>query len=254
MKLVCKVPLCTTYARKNGLCHKHGSNPVCSEEQCNVRAHYRRGGVRGKCPKHGGSPRCDSCGLFVMLREGMRCSFCDPESKRRQKLARKEDIVVEYLRAAGFHVQREVRIEYSCGFGRKRKRNRFARIDAVIETPIRRVLLEVDENQHSAYPLQCETARMLDVMAAIRATGDERKTLWIRYNPDAFRVGGDRMHRSTKRRLSRLEEVIRGQNQTSDVQILFMYYDASTDGVPRFVSSESFPTSLLPLVELPAVI
>jgi hypothetical protein len=44
------------------------------------------------------------------------------------------------------------------------------------------VILEVDEEQHLGRPCECEQARMINVSQDLAAP----RTLWIRYNPDAY--------------------------------------------------------------------
>ena len=47
------------------------------------------------------------------------------------------------------------------------------------------VILEVDENQHSDRPCECEQTRMINISQAMGC----QTTIWIRYNPDSFRGG-----------------------------------------------------------------
>jgi hypothetical protein len=44
------------------------------------------------------------------------------------------------------------------------------------------VILEVDEDQHKDRPCECEQTRMMNISQALGA----ERTVWIRYNPDAF--------------------------------------------------------------------
>ena len=51
--------------------------------------------------------------------------------------------------------------------------------------PDRNVMLEVDEGQHKTRACECEQIRMINITQAL---GSET-TIWIRYNPDAFKGG-----------------------------------------------------------------
>jgi hypothetical protein len=59
------------------------------------------------------------------------------------------------------------------------------RPDFVFDAATHFVVVEVDENQHRAYPADGERSRMVSVC---RALG--RPTFFVRYNPDAYRPGG----------------------------------------------------------------
>jgi hypothetical protein len=95
--------------------------------------------------------------------------------------------------------------------------------------------LEVDENQHRG-DTQCDVSRMHDVTASVRIGGsvpEDTAILWIRYNPDAFRVDGVLRTVPTRMRLARLAEFIRTYAPVP-LQMLatvYMYYDV-LDGDP----------------------
>ena len=121
----------------------------------------------------------------------------------------------------------------------------------------KRVLLEVDEQQHKSdsYSLRCDNARMSYVMTAIacyesaetsvaapNATGEGertpkrrkttteslRPTLWLRFNPNAYRVDGIRLHVPKKVRYARLLHVLQNYVPSKTTEIMYMYFDEHT--------------------------
>ena len=62
------------------------------------------------------------------------------------------------------------------------------RPDVLWDRADRVVILEIDEDQHRDRPCECEQTRMMNISQAL---GCER-TVWIRYNPDAFKSSESR--------------------------------------------------------------
>jgi hypothetical protein len=46
--------------------------------------------------------------------------------------------------------------------------------------------VSVDEFQHKDREIICEVARMSKVVCSIRQSGDMKRILWLRFNPDSF--------------------------------------------------------------------
>ena len=65
------------------------------------------------------------------------------------------------------------------------------------------VVLEVDEHQHYGRPEQCECIRMVNISQSIGAP-----TIFIRYNPDSFKINGKKENPSHKKRMKVLKEVL----------------------------------------------
>ena len=59
-------------------------------------------------------------------------------------------------------------------------------MDFVIYREFGTVIVEVDEFQHSHYPIHCESARMIDIFAEQLKQGRLGKVHIIRFNPDAY--------------------------------------------------------------------
>ena len=109
------------------------------------------------------------------------------------------------------------------------------------------MLCETDEVQHKGYPVACEVRRMTDVVAAIRCSGDTRKILWVRFNPDAFFVDGRRCKVLRKDKMVRLVEFLRTSKPIKDVEIAYLFYD-TTNGKPEIFAHKDYDESVKKLV------
>lgn len=157
----------------------------------------------------------------------------------RQK--KKENRVMCFLREANITVDREVPISYSCMDATSRKSSR---LDGVIDLPDRnlRIILEVDEFQHADRETSCEVARMNDSTACIRIGGETRKLLWIRFNPDEYKVDGVSTRTRTVDRHAALESLIRSYKPVKDTAVVYMYYTLEC-GEPAVFSDADYPAS-----------
>ena len=90
-------------------------------------------------------------------------------------------------------------------------------------------MLEVDEHQHRHQPPLRDPRRDLDVCASV-ALGSGGKTVFLRYSPDAFRVGGVVQHIPKQTREARLLQVIAELDKEPELSFsrLFLYYDKET--------------------------
>jgi len=158
-----------------------------------------------------------------------------------QIMKKKETRVFDYLTTAGFCFEREVYISYNC-FDTNRKSSR---IDAVFEFPGRnlRVLLEVDETQHDGYPIACDVRRMNDTGSAIRLAGTDANLLWVRFNPDAYSVDGERVRTPWVDRVAALGNILTAFQPSKSMEIMYMYYD-TVDGVPAICSNVEYDLTI----------
>ena len=178
---------------------------------------------------------------------GIMCSDCDPKAKKRRKT--KEDQVAKALTEAGITYQREVHIGYSCSeLETDNKKN--ARIDFLIERPTHRILLENDENQHKDRIMSCEVARMAWVMEAIQAGQNTRPTLWIRFNPDSFKINGQNQKIPKKERFHQLcQEICKERPNLKDgFRILYMYYDLDDNLELKILEDDDYPEWFKPMI------
>jgi len=163
-----------------------------------------------------------------------------------QIIKKKETRVFDYLTAAGFCFDREVKITYSC-FDTDKS---FSRIDAVLEYPERDlcVLLEIDETQHEGYPIALEVRRMNDTALAIRlGASTDANLLWVRFNPDAYRVDGERVRTPWVDRVAALANLLTSFNPSKPMEIMYMYYD-TVEGVPAICGDVEYARDIVDCV------
>jgi hypothetical protein len=145
----------------------------------------------------------------------------------------------------GVVFQREVRIDYRC-ITSGGKHN--ARIDMVAELPDKRVMFEVDEYQHKrvAGSIACDLARLTNVMSAVACDNNARPTLWVRFNPNAFKVDGTTKRVPRRERYAALIAAMR-LPVSRPLTILYMYYDMQ-QGEPVITSDPDFAPGIKPLL------
>jgi hypothetical protein len=158
-----------------------------------------------------------------------------------QRQKRKEQAVADFLVSEGIPFRREVRIPFDA-LGET-----FARVDFWLwpDDMSRTVYLEVDEDQHTAYPVACDPARLSKILAARVIAGTTVPLIVVRYNPDAFRRDGVPGRVPKKDRLQLLAAVLYDAHKTSaeelvPLQVHYMYYD-TMDGKPSVWYDADFP-------------
>lgn len=67
------------------------------------------------------------------------------------------------------------------------------------------VAVEVDERQHKGYSKEDEALRITEILHNI---GLDKKMVFIRYNPDAYKVDGKSRRTSDEKRMMKLKETI----------------------------------------------
>ena len=146
-----------------------------------------------------------------------------------------------YLTSMGIEFDEEVHISYRCIDATSKK---FSRIDVVIDIPARnlRILLEIDETQHDADAWGCDVVRMNDTTACVRMSGDTFNLLWLRFNPDAYKVDGVTARTRTVDRHAALKRVIDTYVPTRYMAVMYMYFDTER-GVPCLLSHPEYPES-----------
>lgn len=92
------------------------------------------------------------------------------------------------------YFRREKRIDFKCA--KLESRDTWCRIDFVLGVPNGFVFLEVDEHQHKygyGDHLSCDMKRMACVMEslAVETNYNVPNLYWLRYNPNAWHVGGE---------------------------------------------------------------
>ena len=92
--------------------------------------------------------------------------------------------------------------------------------------PWGKVVLEVDEHQHSHYPAACDVRRDFDILASV-ALGSADRLCIVHYNPGAYQVGGVTQSVSKKQREARLLQVLGDleMDPGRPFSRLFVYYN-----------------------------
>ena len=158
---------------------------------------------------------------------------------------------IDILPQRGYYI-REKRVDF------RRVSNsmacKWANIDFVVGVNGGQVFLEIDEHQHKAYDISCETRRMTTVHESIMLDPSnplvQMPLVFIRYNPDTFRVNGCLQKLTKAEREQTLMDYICGmmldETHAGQLQVKYMFYDTSSNMTkPLICSDEQFPDALL---------
>ena len=173
---------------------------------------------------------CLNCNLVNILNRDGHCGDCCHWFGKRPRLAKQRE-VVQFLDfnmkdtpyASVDKVPMDIR---DCG-GKERP-------DVLWELPDRIVILEVDEDQHSGRACECEQVRMMNISQSL---GCER-TIWIRYNPDAFKGGESRKWTSSGKRHGVLKQWLEWSFKVDlcalgTISVLHLFFDGFSEGGVR---------------------
>jgi hypothetical protein len=155
-----------------------------------------------------------------------RCHADNPKALTK----RKELDVYQALQNAGIEFEYQKHLPFrSCSLASE---TTCAYIDFSIQKPWGVILLECDEEQHGHYDPSCDVRRDFDSCASI-SLGSQHKAVVLRYNPDAFQVGGV-THRTTKnKRQAKLIETLQAWDEDPAPGIgfarFFLFYDAESE-------------------------
>ena len=137
------------------------------------------------------------------------------------------------------HFRREKRIDFRCA--KLESRDTWCRIDFVLGVPHGFVFLEVDENQHKygyGDHLSCDMKRMACVMEslAVETNYNAPPIYWLRYNPNAWRVGGETRRVPKADREANLAKWLGAFECVAPFGIGYAFYDCEApdadDGAP----------------------
>ncbi len=127
-------------------------------------------GTTNFCKYHGGGIRCASCQQFSVQQEGFLCWTCRTGTSR---LKQYEHLVETYLRGFPDTACYSYRDEpLPCAPTRRRG-------DFVYLLEDRLVIVEVDEQAHRYYSLECECTRVME----LHEQGQGRALFLMRFNP-----------------------------------------------------------------------
>ena len=166
------------------------------------------------------NPRCQSCQLFIVKKRGGLCVYCKPNSTIRQKTD--EMIVVNYLKENAVDFIHNKSVGYVCGNYRP---------DVKIDAGTHVVIIEIDEDQHKQYDEICENTRMLNIHQAIGL-----RCVFLRYNPNVFRVNNKvKIVQKQKRLKILLENIKKYMEQIPEDEITVYRLFYNTKSVEDFV-------------------
>jgi hypothetical protein len=160
-----------------------------------------------------------------------------------QRRKKKEEHLARFLDATGFRYERQQVIKF-CGEGNKT----CARLDFVVYREWGVCIIELDEDQHKHYPIECETARMMDFFREQVKAGRLDKIKLVRFNPDQYMENGQRKRTTLKQRYDVLREVIM-QQPAKHFSIKYLFYDSSSP-YPEVCLDPAYPRELRELVEM----
>jgi len=187
------------------------------------------------------------------------------------KAVRKQQALAKILEDAGFDFKHEYKVDTSCSVEAaaegesKSRRLDMIRIMHTVSSLSAIIIVECDEFQHDDRDTSCEVARMTQVNEALALEGNTLPIVWIRWNPDAFRVNGELQKLKKKERGKLLVRFLKALESTTSlepgsVSIFYLFYDRD-DGVghefipPKFALQKEYaalcsliknPSSVLP--------
>jgi hypothetical protein len=180
----------------------------CIYEGCNILSSYNLTGEKTAlyCLIHKNDKMvnikhksCTNCGLSYSKLFDNLCVDCNPE-KQKLKI-RKEQIISDVLEEK-FPNYKFIRDKSSPYI--KICTGKYIRPDFVLILDERAIIIEVDEHQHESYPENCEVTRFVNISMSYGGS----PVIWIRYNPDSFKINEESQNVSPKMRLNQLVELI----------------------------------------------
>ena len=156
--------------------------------------------------------KCSSCQLFIVSRKGGLCVYCKPSASARMKT--KEMKVVDFIKANDIDFIHNKSIGFVCGNYRP---------DIKIDCGTHFLIIEIDEDQHRQYDDKCELSRVLNIHQALGM-----RCVFLRYNPDVFRVQNKATIVQTNTRLKLLLQETRRHMEEipeEEVSIYKLFYN-----------------------------
>jgi hypothetical protein len=155
--------------------------------------------------------KCVGCGLFRVDKSPHLCSYCTPNTSKRQKT--REMTVKKLLESAtdlGTPIH-DKPVGGECGRYRP---------DFLYDALTHFVVVEVDEDQHRSYDVECERIRMINIVQAVGM-----RCVFVRYNPDTFKISGKTIRVYEKKRHDLLLKTVRECMKSPISDIVYLYYD-----------------------------
>lgn len=156
----------------------------------------------------------------------------------------KQEVVIKnLLRNEGLEFKSQHYINLGCAIPESDTIKAFGDILLLFHNTV--VIVEVDEEQHSAYGVSCDVQRMAKIIESLRLDGNTQRIVFIRYNPHAFTVDGFKQKRVSKDRHKKLVDLLRVlENEpledAQDVRTFYLFYDTDKDGFPDIFSDITY--------------
>lgn len=153
---------------------------------------------------------------------------------------------------------REKVIDFKCAEVWKKRSH--ARLDFVICPKNSHgvlVFAEVDEGQHcygfdNGVGYSCDARRMRAVMSSIMLSegDDNNQIIWLRYNPNAYKIGGILCKKRVKDKEAEIIEWLDSPNlKSNNMKIVYAFYDEDSNRNLRVVSDPEYPSDFIEVVE-----
>lgn len=167
------------------------------------------------------------------------CKYCDLEDDSpyvcdecNQNRNKKEFTVVQYLRK---NIDTKFVYDSSTPLNGCSKR----RPNIFFDLPLHNIIVEVDEDQHRRYDESCECARINEIVTAIGG----KSVIFIRFNPDKFKINDKPQSVPIRDRLELLVRVLKEEltkeYDTFQIRVIQLFYDISDNPLSENPSPES---------------
>jgi len=163
---------------------------------------------------------CSSCGLEDVLNGDNLCSTCVPGTRTTRLV--KQRTYVEILKH-----QHKIEPHFVDTFFKldtEVKCFRAYRPDLTFDFNKHVLIVEIDENGHKEYKIQCEINRMINIAEYLK-----RPTIYIRINPDNYKVKGVNQKASENDRVAELARYIAHysefKNVPEGVSVAHLFFD-----------------------------
>ena len=262
----CDQPGCEYQAKQAGTLKRHKANahdlgvvwhacdqPGCEhqfKQACNLKRHKANAHDLGVVWHACDQPGCEhqfkqASNLHEHTRTQHARVYAQRKKEQEERVRRalvdagwQEHRLAEAMPPVG-HFRREKRIDFRCA--KLESRDTWCRIDFVLGVPHGFVFLEVDEGQHKygyGDHLSCDMKRMACVMEslAVETNYNAPPIYWLRYNPNAWRVGGDSRRVPKADREANLAKWLGAFECVAPFGIGYAFYDCEApdadDGAP----------------------
>jgi hypothetical protein len=212
-----KKPTCCNNCKLDGMVNITSKTCLCGKRMNFGFPNDTRPTCCNDCKKDGmvdiKNIRCKSCNLYQAKTKPYLCSYCIPDSSKKQKTS--EMILKKFLDDNKVEHTYNKSVGYVCGNYRP---------DFLIDCNTHFIVVENDEDQHRQYEQECEVARMHNIEQSLGL-----RCLFIRYNPDTYKIDSKvvRIQKNTRMKylLERINYYKSIRPTKPDLHIEYLYYD-----------------------------